>query len=152
LAQTLETDLDSLGELAMQGSPDLEVSSLCATFAVTEVISLLARGHDPADIAASVHMASAYRLLGLIGQVGKVTPVALTGGVARNRAAIHYLEELLRAPIQVPDDPKITGAYGAALLAQDALAGKEIPEPADPADDFKGNTMLSLTTPSGRVV
>lgn len=155
LAQTLETDLAGLGDLAMRGRAELEVSSLCATFAVTEVISLLARGHEPADIAASVHKASAYRLLGLIGQVGKEIPVALTGGVARNRAAVHFLEELLGETVRVPDNPKITGAYGAALLGRDALAGldvPEMPEPADPADDFKGRTMLTLTTPSGRAV
>lgn len=159
LAQTLETDLASLGELALQGQAVLEVSSLCATFAVTEVISLLAKGQDPADIAASVHKASAYRTLGLIGQVGKGSPTALTGGVARNPAAVHHLSAVLGEDLLVPDDPKITGAYGAALLAFDARRGRlgdakleVLAEEPEGAPVPPGRTSLTLTGPSGRIL
>ena len=68
---------------------------MCATFAETEVISLLAHGAEKADIAASVHRAVAARTLGLVAQVGKRTPVVMTGGVAKNPAAVHYLSEAL---------------------------------------------------------
>jgi predicted CoA-substrate-specific enzyme activase len=126
LAQALETDIGSLGTLADQGRKDLQVSSLCATFAVTEVIALLAKGEAPADIAASVHHAAAARALGLVGQVGKATPVALTGGVAKNSAAVRSLAEALGEELLTPDDPQITGALGAALLAADRIAGEEV--------------------------
>ncbi|PXY18414.1 acyl-CoA dehydratase activase [Prauserella flavalba] len=171
LAHALETDIESLGEFASRGKADLEISSLCATFAVTEVIALLAKGHDPADIAASVHHAAAARTLGLIGQVGKASPVALTGGVARNAAVVHSLSEALGEELLIPENPQITGAYGAALLAAESLDGGSQPDqnataPAPPHDhggsgscaDCAGSktessvTMLTLTAPSGRVV
>ena len=123
LAHALETDIEDIGNLAMSGDPTLEISSLCATFAGTEVISLLARGEKPADIAASMHRSIAGRTLGLVAQVGKFSPVAFTGGVARNPAAVRFLAELLREPLLIPEDPRITGAYGAALLAADRVAG-----------------------------
>ena len=134
LARALECDLDELADLALQGGQDLEVSSMCATFAETEIVSLLAQGLPSADIASSVHRAVAARTLALVAQVGKRTPVVLTGGVARNRAAVDFLAEALGTKVQVPARPQVTGAYGAALLAMEsagqAPAG-QAPEPGD---------------------
>ncbi|GAC84480.1 activator of (R)-2-hydroxyglutaryl-CoA dehydratase [Gordonia paraffinivorans NBRC 108238] len=87
LARALEVEVTDLAELALPGDRSLEVSSMCATFAETEVISLLAQGAAPADISASVHHAVAMRTLGLIAQVGREGPVVMTGGVAKNAAA-----------------------------------------------------------------
>jgi predicted CoA-substrate-specific enzyme activase len=129
LARALECDLGELADLASRGGRDLEVSSMCATFAETEIVSLLAQGLPPADIASSVHRAIAARTLALVAQVGKRTPVVLTGGVARNRAAVRFLAEALGTDVQVPARPQITGAYGAALLAMES-AGRA---PAGPA-------------------
>lgn len=123
LARALEVDVAEVGDLAMQGNADLEISSMCATFAETEVISMLAQGQDTADISASVHKAVAGRTMGLIAQVGKATPAVMTGGVAQNVAARHYLEKVLRHPLETLEQPQIAGAYGAGLLARDELLG-----------------------------
>jgi predicted CoA-substrate-specific enzyme activase len=120
LARAVECDIAELGELALRGTEDLEVSSMCATFAETEIVSLLAQGLPVADIASSVHRAVAARTLALIAQVGKTRPVVLTGGVARNPAAVHFLSETLHEDVTVPEHPQITGAYGAALLAMES--------------------------------
>jgi predicted CoA-substrate-specific enzyme activase len=130
LARALEADVADLAELAMNGSADLEVSSMCATFAETEVISMLAEGAEKPDIAASVHRAVAARTLGLVAQVGKRSPVVMTGGVAKNRAAVHFLSTALRLSLKVPSDPQIAGAYGAALLARDRFL-RGAPDRAD---------------------
>ncbi|HET7399873.1 MAG TPA: acyl-CoA dehydratase activase [Intrasporangium sp.] len=124
LARALECELTDLDDLALTGTHDLEVSSMCATFAETEIISLLAEGAPPTDIAASVHRAVCSRTIGLVSQVGRATPVIMTGGVARSRAAVRFLSEALRAPVQVPSEPQISGAYGAALLGLEALRGQ----------------------------
>jgi len=130
LARALECDLDELADLALRGSQDLEVSTMCATFAETEIISLLAQGLPAPDIASSVHRAVAARTLALVAQVGKRTPVVLTGGVARNRAAVHFLAEALDLDVQVPERPQITGAYGAALLAMESAGRPSGPPPS----------------------
>ncbi|MBU0537685.1 MAG: benzoyl-CoA reductase, partial [Gammaproteobacteria bacterium] len=126
LARALECDISEVGALAMKGTQDLEVSTMCATFAETEIISLLAEGADPADVAASVHRAIAHRALGLVAMVGKRDGVIMTGGVAKNPAAVHFLEAALKQKMQVPDDPQIMGAYGAALLALEISSGRQI--------------------------
>jgi predicted CoA-substrate-specific enzyme activase len=140
LARALECDLDELADLALRGRHDLEISSMCATFAETEIISLLAQGLPAPDIASSVHRAVAARTLALVAQVGKATPVVLTGGVARNRAAVHFLAEALDLDVQVPERPQITGAYGAALLAMES-AGRA---PAGPLSTADADTSVPL--------
>lgn len=96
---------------------------MCATFAETEVISMLAQGQEQADIAASVHKAVAGRTLGLVAQVGKGGSTVMTGGVAKNPAAVHFISQALGYPVETLDEPQIAGAYGAALLARDARRG-----------------------------
>lgn len=123
LARALEVDIAAVGELALSGSDALEVSSMCATFAETEVISLLAQGRAKADIAASVHRAVAARTLGLVAQVGKASPVVMTGGVAKNVAALRYVSRALDRPVELLEHPQIAGAYGAGLLARDEYIG-----------------------------
>ena len=123
LARALDYSLEELDDLALAGTNDLEVSSMCATFAETEIISLLAEGAAPEDIAASVHRSVATRTLGLVSQVGKATPVVMTGGVAHSRAAVKFLSDALRTHVHVPAEPQISGAYGAALIALESLRG-----------------------------
>ena len=74
LARALECELDELPSLALRGGRDLEVSSMCATFAETEIVSLLAQGLPAADIASSVHRAIAARTLGAGGPGREADP------------------------------------------------------------------------------
>lgn len=136
LSRALECEIDELGPLAMQGNDDLEISTMCATFAETEIVSLMAQDLPIADIASSVHRAIAARTLALVAQVGKRTPVVLTGGVAQNPAAVHFLSRALGVEVGVPDQPQITGAYGAALLAMESAQRGRPVQDVPGADDM----------------
>ncbi|MDN5856401.1 MAG: acyl-CoA dehydratase activase [Actinomycetia bacterium] len=152
LARAVECDLDELAALALAGEKELEVSSMCATFAETELISLLAQGERREDIAASVHRAVATRTLGLIAQVGRHTPVVMTGGVARNAAAVHVLAEALRTEVVVPRAPQIAGAYGAALLARDGAGARGAGEGAvDAREPARSCSSCEVTAVRGTV-
>jgi len=119
LARAMEIDLDKMGGIALEAKEALKISSMCATFAETEVISLLAEGHGKPDVLGAVHAAIAARTLGLVGRVGKKGPVVMTGGVAKNPAAVHYIEKALGMPLTLPPTPQIAGALGAALIGLD---------------------------------
>jgi predicted CoA-substrate-specific enzyme activase len=119
LARAMEIELDKMGDIALQAKEALKISSMCATFAETEVISLLAEGQTKPDVLGAVHAAIATRTVGLVGRVGKKGPVVMTGGVARNRAAVHYIEKALGMPLTLPPTPQIAGALGAALIGLD---------------------------------
>ena len=52
-----------------------------------------------------------------MSQIGKEEPVVLTGGVAKNKGVVKALESELKISIRIPENPQITGALGAALIA-----------------------------------
>jgi (R)-2-hydroxyacyl-CoA dehydratese activating ATPase len=117
LARALDVELNEMGPLALTAKEELRISSMCATFAETEVISLLAEGRAKPDILGAVHAAIAKRTFGLVSRVGKRGPVVMTGGVANNAAAVHYIQKELGLPLQLAPTPQVAGALGAAILA-----------------------------------
>jgi len=133
LARAMEIGLDEMGGVALRAEQELKISSMCATFAETEVISLLAEGQSKPDVLGAVHAAVASRTLGLVSRVGRNGPVAMTGGVARNPAAVHHIGKLLGQPLLLPAQPQVAGALGAALLALDDYRSSLglVPVPAD---------------------
>ena len=143
LARAMEIELEEMGDVAMAAENELKISSLCATFAETEVISLRAEGHSKPDVLGAVHMAIANRTLGLVSRVGKKGPVVMTGGVAKNRAAVHYIEKVLGLPVILPGNPQVAGALGAALLALDDYRAM-LREAAAPPDDDALDAQLAV--------
>ena len=119
LARAMQIELQDMGNIALEAKEELKISSMCATFAETEVISLLAEGNTKPNVLGAVHAAIASRTMGLVGRVGKKGPVVMTGGVAKNAAAVHHIQKALGMPIHLPQAPQTAGALGAALLALD---------------------------------
>ena len=119
LARAMQIELQDMGTIALDAKEELKISSMCATFAETEVISLLAEGNTKPNVLGAVHAAIANRTMGLVGRVGKKGPVVMTGGVAKNPAAVHHIQKALGMPIHLPETPQTAGALGAALLALD---------------------------------
>ena len=119
LARAMQIELQDMGNIALEAKEELKISSMCATFAETEVISLLAEGNTKPNVLGAVHAAIANRTMGLVGRVGKKGPVVMTGGVAKNPAAVHHIQKALGMPIHLPKTPQTAGALGAALLALD---------------------------------
>jgi predicted CoA-substrate-specific enzyme activase len=119
LARAVNVELDEMGPLALQAQQKINVTSMCATFAETEVISLLAEGIAKVEVLGGVHASMAKRTLGLVSRVGKREPIVMTGGVARNPAAVRHIEEALGCKLILPEQPQIAGALGAALFALD---------------------------------
>lgn len=134
LARAMEIELEEMGDVALKAEEELKISSMCATFAETEVISLRAEGHSKENVLGAVHQAIATRTLGLVNRVGKKGPVVMTGGVARNKAAVQYIEKALGLPILLPQSPQIAGALGAALIGLDDYKA-ELAESADKLEE-----------------
>ena len=122
MARTLEIDIDDLGPMALTAAKSAAISSMCTVFAESEVVSLIAEGIPPAEIARGVCDAIAARTVSLLERIGRERKIAMTGGVARNAGVVSAIERALNARLEIPADPQITGAVGAALIARDAGA------------------------------
>ena len=123
-ATILGVDLRDLGAVALRSKNPAQVSSQCAVFAESEVISLRARGarenldEISADIAAGVHVATARRVRNLLGRVGIEPPIVFTGGVSNNIGMWKVLEEEIGASFTPAKlDLIYAGALGAAAHA-----------------------------------
>ena len=125
MANVFKVPLSELGDLSLRATQAIPMSSTCTVFVESEVISLLARGEDPANIIAGIHHAIANRVGGLFARVGIESEVFFSGGVAKNIGMKKAIEKALKVTVAQPVfDPQLTGALGAAALAR-AFAAKE---------------------------
>ena len=120
----LNMPLDELGKAAATGKP-VAISSMCAVFAETEIVGLLARSTPPQDIAAGVFRAIARRMCALARRIPMQGECVFTGGLATSPAFAAILSDELGLPVQVPHDPQTVGALGAALIGADLCAKKD---------------------------
>jgi predicted CoA-substrate-specific enzyme activase len=117
MSRTLGVPLSDMGEHALTSNKRVHVSSMCTVFAESEVVSLVARGEKVEDILNGIHQAISDRVASLAIRVGQEPPVAITGGVAKNIGVVRALEERLSTTFFIPEEPQITGALGAAMIA-----------------------------------
>ena len=126
MSRALHCSLEELSTLALESSTPVSITQQCSVFAESEVVGLLNTGGDRRDIAAGIHNSIASRLCSMLFRVGIMPDVAVTGGCAKNNALRKSLEQKLGcAIVQLPENPQIVGALGAALFAQDK-AGKSV--------------------------
>jgi len=120
MAKALEVELDHFGQFSLGADQPAKISSLCTVFAESEVISLISKGEKRENIIAGIHESIAARVGAMANRTGLKTPIMMTGGVAKNIGVVKALEKKLGQPIEVSPLSQVTGAIGAALLAQRA--------------------------------
>jgi len=124
IADTLGVRLDKVGDLSLQSKNPAKISNICTIWAQQEVAASLAEGIPISDLLAGVHKSLADRISRMVNRLKVEEAVIVTGGGGKNKGLLKALSEQLGHEIQVPEEPLITGALGAALL------GKEIAEQA----------------------
>ena len=121
MARTLEIPVEQLGSISLSSAKNVPISSMCTVFAESEVISLIARNEETADIAMGLHRTIAGKAMGLLRKVGIEETVMMTGGVAKNPGVIKALHELLPGKLFLPEEPEIVGAIGAKIYGLNRL-------------------------------
>jgi (R)-2-hydroxyacyl-CoA dehydratese activating ATPase len=115
--QIVGVPVEQMGGFVEGHSGSVEISSMCAVFAESEIVGLLQSGVPVPSILNGVFRAVARRTVSMAGRA-KVSPqIVFTGGVARNGGVVHAMRDELGMEVLVPPEPQITGALGAAILA-----------------------------------
>jgi len=117
MAGALEVQVENLEELAAEARESCNISSICTVFAESEIISHIAAGKSKPDIVAGVCESVAGRVAAMVNRTGLEEEVIFTGGVARNNGVVQALASQLGCNLSVSEEPEITAALGAALLA-----------------------------------
>ena len=141
-AAALGLKVEDLGDISARASAKAVISSTCTIFAEHEVVSCLSEGIPVENIIAGLHDSIASRVAKMARKLRVEPDVVFTGGVAKNKGVVKAMEDNLGCPILVPDEPLISGALGAALLAKDYV--KQILAKNEPIK--KGERRLEETT------
>jgi len=116
VAERLEMKLEDLGQSAEKADQPAAISSMCVVFAEAEIVGLLASGESPENIVAGVQDSIAKRI-GAMAAARMKSPLVFTGGVALIPGMKNALSRVLNHSIRVAENPQMTGAFGAAIIA-----------------------------------
>lgn len=110
--ENMATALDvSLDEMGRHYKDPITLSSTCAVFGESEVIGCLAEGKPIEAICAGVNYSVVRRVMPDVRRMPSGNYV-LSGGVGRNNAVRHLLEQELRTKLIVPKNHFFLGAIG----------------------------------------
>lgn len=123
MAGIFDMELNAFADAGDKTSDGIEISSVCAVFAETEVINHISRGEKEKMIISGIFHAVAKRVYSLANRfIGNNTSLVFTGGVALNSGVARALERVTNCNIQIPDKPQISAAFGAAITAEELIA------------------------------
>ncbi len=117
IAKVLRINLEEMGALSVKSSNPVRFSTGCSVFAETEAISRIAEGASKEDIIAGLHQAMAIKIYSMIQKIKMEEICAITGGGAKDIGLIKTIERVIKKELLVPEEPLISGAIGAALIA-----------------------------------
>jgi benzoyl-CoA reductase subunit D len=123
IARYLGVPLAQVGPLSLTSRSPEQPSGICAVLAETDVINMVSRSVESADILKGIHLSVAQRLVRTLAAVKAVSPVLVTGGLATDAGLVAALREKLaegKLDVEVLTHPDsvMAGALGAALWAE----------------------------------
>jgi len=123
MAKIMQMPLKNMSRLSLNANSVPDITSTCAVFAESEVISHVHR--DPPtpkeDIVAGIYSSVVSRIMTLCKRIGIEKDVVVVGGVALNSGLVNILENALGFKVLVPDTPQIAAALGAAIIARETI-------------------------------
>jgi len=115
IAHRLGQDPAWFDDLARRSTKDVEIGSYCTVFTASEILTMIRRNLDLADIIKGIFSSVIQRIMEMDLLEGEVV---MSGGVVAHHP---YLVEMFAARlgrrIHLPPHPQLTGALGAALYA-----------------------------------
>ncbi|MCP3940690.1 MAG: 2-hydroxyglutaryl-CoA dehydratase [Desulfobacteraceae bacterium] len=112
-ANILDTPLDDFHTKDIE---PVNINSICAVFAESEIVSLLAKGVNKFSIIKGINNAVARRIAALAGNGILDGDVYIDGGPANNKGLVESLEDQLLCDIKVVEEPQFTVALGSLYV------------------------------------
>ena len=121
-AHRLGVEVEEFGEIALASKKPANIAARCTVFAESDLVHKIQVGYAREDIVAGLCRAVATNYLNNVGKGKKiVAPVVFQGGVSKNRGVVKAFEDALGMEVLVDPDGHLMGAFGAALLAAEAV-------------------------------
>jgi len=124
MARSLGVDVSEIGPLSLRSTSPASLVESCSVMNEIEVKRLVVEGVDAADIAAGIVRRIARHVRWMLDGLDFEEDIAVSGGIAKNIGVVKRLEAMLGTRmVELPADPQLMGAIGAAVFASDQLAG-----------------------------
>ena len=125
-AARMDIPIGKFGPLALTSEVPSELGERCTVFIETAIESAQAEGASQADIAAGLCRSVVKNYLHkVVGSKSVGQHIVLQGGVAYNPGIVAAFQEAYRDRLTVSPCFSISGAYGAALLALEAIGERK---------------------------
>ncbi|AAB97985.1 TPA: hypothetical protein HA335_05870 [Methanocaldococcus jannaschii] len=92
-----------------------KISSMCAVFAESEIISLLSKKVPKEGILMGVYESIINRVIPMTNRL-KIQNIVFSGGVAKNKVLVEMFEKKLNKKLLIPKEPQIVCCVGAILV------------------------------------
>jgi predicted CoA-substrate-specific enzyme activase len=92
-----------------------KISSMCAVFAESEIISLLSKKVPKEEILMGVYESIINRVIPMTNRL-KIQNIVFSGGVAKNKVLVEMFEKKLNKKLIIPEEPQIVCCVGAILV------------------------------------
>lgn len=124
-AERMNMTIDDFGRFGLESRRPERIAGRCAVFAESDIIHKQQQGAGKADIIAGVANALVRNYLSNVARGKKIREkVFFQGGVSANRTIKKAFEDALGCEVVVPEYNKVMGAFGAAVLALEAVKRK----------------------------
>lgn len=115
-ANRMGIDLSEFPSLLTAGK-SCSLSSMCAVFADSEIVSLLAAGKSREEVAGGIVQSIAAKAVALAAKIEIQPPILLTGGLADLEGLRVVLEQKLMCSVTAMPMSRYAGAIGAARIS-----------------------------------
>jgi predicted CoA-substrate-specific enzyme activase len=119
-AHRIGVDLTDFPALLKAGAA-CALTSMCAVFADSEIVSLLASGKSREEVAGGIVQSVAARVAALAARIDIQPPVLLTGGLADLEGLRLALERQIQVPVTASPRSRYAGAIGAACQCEEGM-------------------------------
>jgi predicted CoA-substrate-specific enzyme activase len=117
ISRRLDIPMGDLDTVARRSDHAAPLSSYCTVFASTEMLSRIRAGEPAEELVRGAFESVVRRVMEMADLRGTVV---LTGGVVAHHPLVaEVLAKMSGADVNVPPEPQLIGALGAALIAKD---------------------------------
>lgn len=121
-AERLDIPIEQFGEYALKSTSPVRIAGRCAVFAESDMIHKQQLGYSNSDIIKGLCNALVRNYLTNVAKGKDIkSKIFFQGGVAANIGMKTAFEEILNKEVVIPQNFKVMGAIGAAILAKEAL-------------------------------
>ena len=116
--------VEEFGNMALQSESPVKLGDRCTVFMESDLNSCLQKGAKKENLVSGLAYSIVYNYLQKVVAERRIgNRIFFQGGVTNNKAVVAAFEQVLGKKIIIPPHFDVTGAIGAAILAQRSMAG-----------------------------